>query len=452
MKQHKHLSTDIALLIFLAGVVALLIFPILGNSALNGVELRMLNAIAEGDAVGNLSNIFSSRANIFYAAYQYLVELLNGLFPDLPAAFVVRLPGAAIVMTMTLCLFRFDGDFERLNASFLASLLFLSTTIVVEVTFSASPGLLPAALFIFAMMSLYHWLHHGTRRYFWLVTFSSAIATMLIGVTAPVSMALMAYTFIAASDFRAWRRYLVITVALVASCVAAFFAIYVLTGNAETAKCIFHLQHQFAPTGTISDNMAYIFLSYVVLGIFPWSIPLLLSLPRLAGRANRIVGIFKKLTLLQRFGVIIFLFSLPMMLFGTELTNILLITSIFFNMPLIGKYLLLQFKHHPSVWRITGAICAGIIGLGACAFVAVNLHDAGATSPVMATWLDEVCDFLTLPDGWSKWCIFITAMIFVSLYTLWRSVREIGHNNRFLYNIIALYLLAVTLVVGYIVP
>ena len=70
MKQHKHLSTDIALLIFLAGVVALLIFPILGNSALNGVELRMLNAIAEGDAVGNLSNIFSSRANIFYAAYQ----------------------------------------------------------------------------------------------------------------------------------------------------------------------------------------------------------------------------------------------------------------------------------------------------------------------------------------------------------------------------------------------
>ena len=57
-----------------------------------------------------------------------------------------------------------------------------------------------------------------------------------------------------------------------------------------------------------------------------------------------------------------------------------------------------------------------------------------------------------MPDGWSKWCIFITAMIFVSLYTLWRSVREIGHNNRFLYNIIALYLLAVTLVVGYIVP
>ena len=70
MKHHMHLSTDIALLIFLAGVVALLIFPILGNSALYGVALRMLNAIAEGDAVGNLSNIFNSRADIFYAAYQ----------------------------------------------------------------------------------------------------------------------------------------------------------------------------------------------------------------------------------------------------------------------------------------------------------------------------------------------------------------------------------------------
>ncbi|MGN1245205.1 MAG: hypothetical protein ACI4UN_01100 [Muribaculaceae bacterium] len=447
MKQHKHLSTDIALLIFLAGVVSLIIFPILGNAALNGVELRMLSAIADGDQVGNLGNIFNSRSEIFYTAYQYLVELIGGLLPGLGDAFTVRLPGAAIVMTMTLCLFRFDGDFERLNASFLASLLFLSTTIVVEATFSASPVLLPAALFIFAMMSLYHWLHHGTRRYFWLVTFSTALATMLIGVTAPVSMAIMAYTFIAASDLRAYRRYAVITAALVASCAAAFFAIYVLTGNSATAWCIFHLQHQFASTGSIGDNMAYIFLSYVVLGIFPWSIPLLLSLPRLAGKMGRLVGIFRNLTLLQRFGVIIFVFSLPMMLFGTALSNILLLTSVFFNMPLIGKYLLLQFKHHPSVWRITGAVCASIIGLGVCGFVLVNMH---ATAEVAKEWLGAVGDFLTMPGGWTPWCNVLTGMIFVSLYTLWRSVREIGHNNRYLYNIITLYLLAVTLTVGYI--
>lgn len=449
MKKHNHLSTDIALLIFLAGLVALLIFPILGNAALNGVEMRMQAAIADGEAIGNLGNIFGTRSEIFHAAYLYLVELLDGLLPGPCNAFIIRLPGAAIVMTMTLCLFRFDGDFERLNASFLASLLFLSATIIIEMTYSASPTLLPTSLFIFAMMSLYHWLHHGTRRYFWLVVFSSAIATMLIGITAPVSMAIMAYTFIAASDCRAYSRYIVITTALVISCAAAFFAIYVLTGNAETARCIFHLSHQFEPTGSIGDNMAYIFLSYVVLGIFPWSIPILLSLPWLARKSHRLVGIFRKLTLLQRFGVIIFLFSLPMMLFGSELSNILLITSIFFNMPLIGKYLMLQFKHHPSVWRITGAVCASIIGLGTCTFVAVNLHDTSAATPV---WLSDISDFLTMPDGWSRWCIFITAMIFVTLYTLWRSVREIGRNNRYLYSFITLYLLAVTLVVGYIAP
>lgn len=450
MKKHRHLSTDIALLIFLAAVVVLMIFPVLGNSALNGMEQRMREAIAGGNAIGNLGNIFGSRTDIFYSAYLYLVELIHGLLPGPCDAIELRLPGAAIVTTMTLCLFRFDGDFERLNSSFLASLLFLSTTIVIETTFAATPVLLPAALFVFAMMSLYHWLHHGTRRYFYLVTFSTTLATMLIGVTAPVSMAIMAYTFIAASDYKAYRRYLAIGLALVGACAAAFFAIYVLTGDSQSASCIFHLQHQFEPTGSIGDNMASIFLNYVVVGIFPWSVPLLLSLPWLVHKAGRLVGIFRKLTLLQRFGVIIFVFSLPMMLFGTQLSSILLITSLFFNMPLIGKYLLLQFKHHPLVWRITGTACGSIIGLGACAFVLVNVP---ATSWRMALWLgEEVQELLLLTNGWTPWSIFLTCMIFFTLYTMWRSVREIGSNNRYLYSIITLYLLAITLVVGYVLP
>ena len=450
MKKHNHLSTDIALLIFLAIVVAMIIFPVLGNSALNGVELRMRDTIESGNATGNLANIFGSRADIFYSAYLYLVQLIHGLFPGPCSALVLRLPGAAVVATMTLCLFRFDGDFERLNASFLASLLFLSTTIVVFMTFSASPVLLPSALFIFAMMSLYHWLHHGTRRYFSLVTFSTALATMLIGATAPVSMAIMACTFIAASTPRAYGRYIAITAALSTASAAAFFAIYVLTGNTSTASCIFHLQHQFEPTGNIGSNMATIFLSYVVLGIFPWSLPIILSLPWLAGKGRRLVGIFRKLTLLQRFGVIIFLFSLPVMLFGSQLSSIVLITSIFFNMPLIGKYLMLQFKHHPSVWRITGATLGCITGLGTLAFVAINLP---ATSPLMHSWLgDTLHELLLMPRGWTPWCITITTLIFITIHTLWRSDRSIGANNRYLYSIITLYLLAITLTTGYLLP
>ena len=440
MKKHAKLSTDIALLIFLAAVVSLIIFPVLGNASATAVETTMLDALSHSGGPGELGSIFKSSGNIFTAAYLHLVELIGGLFPQISQLLLLRLPGALVVLVMTLCLFRFDGGFDRLNASFLASLLFLSCAIIVDITFHASAILIPASLFIFAMMSLYHWLHHGTRRYFGLVVLSSAISTTIIGATAPLSMAIMAYTFIAASQLKAYKRYAVITAALLLSCVVAFLAIYVLVGDSSVAMGIFRLSHQLEPVESIGHSMTRVFVQYVVVGIFPWSIPLILSFPWLLRNPRKLLRHFINLSLLQRYGIIIFLFSLPMLLFSTALSGILLIVSLFFNMPLIGKYLLLQFNQHPSVWRITGAICATIVGIGTCAFVAVN---TGVNMPAEF-------DFMQLGNGWSKWCVFITAMIFVSMYTLWRSVREIGHNNRFLYNIIMLYLFAVALAIGYI--
>ena len=113
MKKHAKLSTDIALLIFLAAVVSLIIFPVLGNASATAVETTMLDALSHSGGPGELGSIFKSSGNIFTAAYLHLVELIGGLFPQISQLLLLRLPGALVVLVMTLCLFRFDGGFDR---------------------------------------------------------------------------------------------------------------------------------------------------------------------------------------------------------------------------------------------------------------------------------------------------------------------------------------------------
>lgn len=440
MNKHNKVSTDIALLIFLAIVVALIIFPILGNMPTSAMEQELLSMSSAGKMPKELGAVFTSGMNPFVASYMHIVGLIRGLLPEADELLVLRMPGAVIVMTMTLCLFRFDGGFDRLNASFLASLLFLSSAIVVLVTFQTAPILIPSALFIFAMMSLYHWLHHRSKRYFWLVVFSSSIATTVIGATAPIAMAIMAYVFIVAVRDYDYSRYVTIAVALMLSCILAFLSIYFLVGDSTVALGIFHIGHQIKSLSLVDENMFYVFAKSIALGVFPWSIPLLISVPWLVRNTGWVVASFKRLDLLQRYGIVIFLFSLPSLMFSTELSKILLLTATFFNMPLIGRYFMVQFSHHQNVWRITGAVCATIVGVGTSAFVAVQ---SGMSIEILGYVLER-------SQGWSGWCIFITVSIFIGLYSLWRNVREIGNNNRYLYNIIFLYLLAIVLTFGYI--
>ena len=439
MKRHNKISTDIALLVFLAIVVALIIFPILGKMPMTQEEAQMLQY---RNVSGGIGSIFTGGLDPFLASYMCVAGLIQGLLPMTDELFALRFPGAVVVFSMTLCLFRFDGDFDRLNASFLASLLFLSSMVIVAVTFQATPVLVPTALFVFAMMSLYHWLHHQSKRYFWLVVFSAAVATMIIGVTAPIAIGLMAYVFIAYVKTYRSRSYMEIGVALVLACAVAFLLIYSLSGDVSVAMNIFNVNYQVKALPLMEDNMLLVFIETIIFGLFPWSIPLLISLPWLVKNPRRVVNRFKSLDLLQRYGIIIFLFSLPSLFFNVELSKILLITSVFFNMPLVGRYLLMQFSSHPNVWRITGAISATVVGLGASAFVALQ---SGMT-------LHLLCYTLERNQCWSGWSIFITIFIFISLYTLWRNVREIGNNNRYLYNIILLYLLAIVLTFGYILP
>ena len=433
------ISTDIALLSFLALIVAVIIFPILDNRPLGAHETLLLQQINASVATGGLGGIFQSGNNLFMQAYAHIVQLIEGLIPGINGLFLLRLPGALAIMALTLCLFRFDGNIDRLNSSFLASLLFLSSMLIMNLTFQASETIIPASLFILALMSLYHWLNHPSKRYFWLVVATAAISTVLIGATSPIALALMAYVFIIASKRYSVKSYLTITLALLLSCAMAFLAIYVLVGDTSIAMDIFDIRQQLAMSPEAS--MANAFFEYIVLALFPWSIPLIISTPWLVRNPRWIYDKFLNLGLLERYSIIIFLFSLPFLFFATDLTFILFIASMFFNMPLIGKYILAQFHHHPNVWKSTGTIFAIIVALFMITFIVLK---SGYTITI-GTYS------ISIIDDWNGWSLFLTITAFFSIYTLWRNAREITNNNRFLYNVIFLYLVVAILVNGYII-
>lgn len=437
MKQHSHIRTDIALLLLLAIIVALIMFPILVNNPVNKgwlpIDVRTLGNVFSGASENvRMNNFVSDRL------YTYVWHLFEGLMPFADGYILAHLPGALIIMTLTLCLFRFDRGFEKLSASFLASLLFLSSFLVMMTLVSSDGDLVLSALFILALMSLYHWLHHRTKKYFWLVVFSSALATAVTGIAAPLAMLILAAVFIAGTNLRDYKGYITITAALGLSVMVAFLFIYSLVGDKAVASRIFNVVY-FSLVDDYTQLNILLMPFLIIMTLFPWSIPLLVSTPWLLSNPKWVVGKFRSLDMLQRFGLIIFVMSVPLLLILDEGQLPMLLIPAFFNMPLIGRYLQMQFEHHPNVWRITGAICGALIGIGTSIFVAFGLG------------LDvlNLSRYGLAPAAWDGWSITATVLIYISLYTLWRNLREIGRNNRYLYNIIVLYLLAEVLVFGY---
>jgi len=110
----------------------------------------------------------------------------------------------------------------------------------------------------------------------------------------------------------------------------------------------------------------------------------------------------------------------------------MLLAAIYFNMPMISSFLLSQIHNHSVTWRITGGIFAALIASLAILFIATKAgFDISFTGFA-----------LTGISGWTIWSITLLFCILASLYTLWRNQRTIRFNNRYLYNIVILYLLA----------
>ena len=181
----------------------------------------------------------------------------------------------------------------------------------------------------------------------------------------------------------------------------------------------------------------------LVFSIFPWSVPLIVALGWMAVNPRWLRDRFLAMSLLKQFGVIVFILTLPLITALNGLSIIMLLTAIYFNVPLVAHFLLSQTHNHSVTWRISGFIFSLIITALAVAYVV-------AVSGV------NICIFgyAFRPEGgvWSTGVVLLLSAIVVSLYTLTRNQRTIRFNNRYLYNIVILYLLAQILYKVYINP
>lgn len=236
------------------------------------------------------------------------------------------------------------------------------------------------------------------------------------------------------------KNYVGTVISQILGIAAAFIGIYIITGNRDIADSIFNVSRQLDALG-LRNSMINVFASYLIFAVFPWSIPLIISAFWFFKHINKVWHKFLTLGTLQQFGIVIFLFTLPSMFFETRFSLILIVTSMFFNMPLIGKYLLYQFDRHPSVWRITGGIAATIVALGVVAFIVLKSAASITIGSIS----------IALAHGLDFWSVLVLVCIFISLYSLWRNKREIRNNHRYLYNIVVLYFLSAVLTIGYII-
>jgi hypothetical protein len=432
------IKPEIALFTLLALAVAVVVLPILGNLPLNGDEKHILDHIIKM-RTADLGSVLSSSNDIFFSAYAYVVNLI-AKFTTIDIAVILRLPGAVAAMILTLCLFHYNRTGDKTDTSFLASLLFLSCGLTMRFTFQASPIIIPAALFIFALMSGYRLACNSTKRHFWIAVFASACSTVFIGVTSPIICVMMIIVLMASNSGYSAKNYVGTVISQILGIAAAFIGIYIITGNRDIADSIFNVSRQLDALG-LRNSMINVFASYLIFAVFPWSIPLIISAFWFFKHINKVWHKFLTLGTLQQFGIVIFLFTLPSMFFETRFSLILIVTSMFFNMPLIGKYLLYQFDRHPSVWRITGGIAATIVALGVVAFIVLKSAASITIGSIS----------IALAHGLDFWSVLVLVCIFISLYSLWRNKREIRNNHRYLYNIVVLYFLSAVLTIGYII-
>ncbi|MEF9924731.1 MAG: hypothetical protein RR061_01950 [Muribaculaceae bacterium] len=436
------ISTQIALLLVLLATILVVIFPILGRAALTADENSLLS-LAKSLHGSSLLIIFSGAAmhDIITITYAYIVDLLIALFHG-NEKFMLRLPSAIVMIILTLSLFRFDGMIERLNKSFFASMLFLSCGLISLLTFNATEITLPALTIIIALMSLYQWMRKRSQRSIMLIILSTSASTIFLGAIAPSLILIIASIFFVSTRLGTFRNVIIIVSTIIVSCLITFTSVYILTGNENKAIDIFGISSNLAYlAGSSENNLASTFLNYVIFAFFPWSIPLIISCFWLFRNPRWIVAHFISLKLLQRFGIVLFLITIPFLFFFTKISLILMVASIFFNMPLVSNYMLSQLTHHPLVWRITGGICAAIVVIGIVIFIVLN----NITSIHILDYSISMID-----KSINGWCIAIIVFLFISIYTLWRNKRNITLNHRYLYNILIIYLLSQMLYIGFI--
>lgn len=436
--EKNRVSVYIALFIVLIIGVIINLFPILSIIPPNSFETHFLDA-AQNIKNSNLETVFNcwKSGNIVEEVYIYSTSLIMNISGS-PNYFWVRFPSALITAILTLSLFKFDGMQEKLGNSFIASLVFMGCAYIAVLCYRITPIMFPALLTIASFATLYRWLREPSYKKALLISITIGLNMIIIGILSVIVVSIVGIIFLIYTSAGKIKNWFVFIASLFFGIFFSFLCIYIVTGNKEIAELPIVDFSILTPLFT-GQNAATIFIMYILFALFPWSVPLIISLPWSIKHHKEIYNKFLGLRLLQRFGIAIFVISLPSFWFYSEFSFVMLVAGVFFNSLLIGEILIHQFNRHPITWKITGFILGIIAGAGTFIFVLLNYGL-------------NIYGLYLIHHSWDWWNTILVITIFISLYSLSRNDRELSKNNRYFFNIIILYLLVQNLVIGYIIP
>lgn len=428
-----------SLFVLLLLTAVVIIFPPLGRVPLQPDEI-VLSTLAEKFAKLGIGSVFTdTNADFLSNFYAYIVSVCHNNL-DISDTLAVRLPSAVIILLLTLGLYQFCDRRDKLSHSFLAALLFISSYLVSSLAYRASTVSLIALPFIFSLSAVYHWTKSPNLNKTYLLIITTLFTSIFMGILGPVAVWIMGIILLLMQESRKIWQYVRLTANIAAGTVAAYVMIVFITNDTTIATSILGVEQV---TESLSEySKLEIFIRHIVFSIFPWSIPIIIGLFWITANPSWIRRQFLSLNFFRQFGVILFLLAIPTFFAFNRLSLVMLLVAIFFNMSVISSFILSQIHNHTISWRITGSLFGLLIAIFAGMFVALHF---GVSIEMFGYHMPPFAD-------WSVWSILLLVSIAVSLYTLSRNQRTIHLNNRYLYNIVILYILAQLLYKGFVNP
>ena len=375
------------------------------------------------------TNFGISNADFASAAYAAAIRFFHSTL-HLPDTLAVRLPGAIAVWLLSFGVFKFRGDNEKRKYAFLASLIFLSSYPISAIAYHAYSLIIPAFFLIGALMLLFRLLENPSfSRYLLLFILAGTCAIFFLKIYAILLFAASILIFTKKEKRAATLPKCLISLAT--AFLISFSAWAALTQSIGNATQILFesawLTEPFADASRLSATTVWLTLSF-----FPWSIPIIVALGWIVCHPRWIKNKFLAADRFRKFGIFMLAIFILLCANFNNISFILLIAAIFFNASAVSHFLLSQIHNHSVTWRMSGGIFGVFIGTFALLYIAVI---SGVSFSMFGYAMQPN------PD-WNVGTILLLVAIATGLYSLSRNYRTIRFRDRYLYDIVILYLLS----------
>lgn len=434
---NKEVTTKISLFVLLLFLIGTSVFPILGHAVIRASEDYLLQS---GDWSAIWQDYSGEDLQISTKVYLIVSYALVNVFGGINPVVALRLPNAIIMSILTMLLFWYNHNFSRTGQSFFTALVFLCCGWTFTNAVHASPFVLDSMFLVLALIATYLWLKRKSYKMLLAMTVATLLATIMIGIFASITVWVVTCLFIFVSKRFSVIDFVKVTLSVVLSTVLAYVILSFFIGSELAINLV--ITQVLSLTPEKESNMLMTFFHHLFLASFPISIPLIIGLIGAIRRGALTKENFMQLTLHERFGIVLMLMSIPFMFQNNNLAVVTLLTIMLFNVPLVCKFLNWQFEAHPNEWRICGATCAIITSAGALGFIYLKLAGSFCVGGIS----------LVAQGEWSVWGVILLILLAYNIYNLWRSKPYIKRNHRYMYNLILMYLYAISLYSGYIYP